>query len=100
MRTASIWVALCLAFVAATQAGDSNSLMELSRDGTRLACANRDSGTVTIIDLATNAKRAEIAVGQHPEGICFVGGSHQLAVAVYDDDRVVLLDADSGTITR
>ena len=101
MRTELVGFALCLASIAVTvRAGDSNSLLDISRDGTLLACANRDSGTVTIVELATNARRAEIAVGQHPEGVSFVGTSHQLAVAVYDDDRVVLLDADSGTITR
>jgi len=101
MRTTSVWFAFGIAsLVVAARAGDSNSLLDISRDGTLLACANRDSGSVTIVELATNAKRAEIAVGQHPEGVSFIGGSHQLAVAVYDDDRVVLLDADSGAITR
>jgi YVTN family beta-propeller protein len=88
--------AWCAADVAL--AGSSNSLLDISADGTLLACANRDSGTVTIVELATRAKRAEIAVGRHPEGVSFVGTSHQLAVAVYDDDLVVLLDADAGTV--
>jgi YVTN family beta-propeller protein len=101
MRTTLIWFAFCYSSCAITaRAGDSNSLLDISRDGTLLACANRDSGTVSVVELATNVKRAEIAVGQHPEGVSFVGGSHQVAVAVYDDDRVVLLDADSGAITR
>ncbi len=81
-------------------AGQSNSLLDISHDGALVACANRDSGTVTIVDRATHAKRAEIAVGKHPEGVSFVGSSHTLAVAVYDEDRVILLDADSGAITQ
>src|SRR5262245_451380 len=97
MRTT--WICFALCFVSAiARGGDSNSLLDISRDGTLLACSNRDSGTVTIIELATNSKRSEIAVGQHPEGLSFVGGTHQLGVAVYDDDRVVVLDADSGAI--
>src|SRR5262245_11217407 len=75
----------------------ANSLMDLSADGTLLACANRDSGTVSVIDVATRAKLREVAVGKKPEGVAFLGDSHRLAVAVYGDDRVVLVDADAGT---
>ncbi|QDT41625.1 Lactonase, 7-bladed beta-propeller [Gimesia alba] len=80
-------------------AGQSNSLMDISADGKLLACSNRDSGTVTIVDLASNKKQSEIKVGKHPEGVTFLGKSHQLATAVYDEDIVVFLDADSGKIT-
>src|SRR5262245_29188957 len=75
----------------------ANSLMDLSADGTLLACANRDSGTVSVIDVARRAKLREVAVGKKPEGVAFLGDSHRLAVAVYGDDRVVLVDADAGT---
>lgn len=80
-------------------AGQSNSLMDISADGKLLACSNRDSGTVTIVDLASNKKLSEIKVGKHPEGVTFLGQSHQVATAVYDEDRVVFLDADTGKIT-
>lgn len=79
-------------------AGTSNSLMDVSTDGRFLACANRDSGTVTIIELESFTKTAEIEVGKHPEGISFVGDSLQLAVAVYDEDRVVFVDAGTGEV--
>ncbi len=81
------------------EAGSSNSLMDLSSDGKLLACSNRDSGTVTLIDVATNAKIHEVSVGKHPEGVSFVGQSHQLAVAVYRDDAIVFIDADTGQET-
>ncbi len=61
-----------------------------------LACANRDSGTVTIVDLKSHQKKHEVAVGRAPEGVSFIGHSHRLAVAVYDEDQVVFLDADRG----
>lgn len=79
-------------------AGTSNSLMDISADGTLLACSNRDSGTVTFVDTATNKVLREVKVGHKPEGISFIGPTHDLAVAVYDDDQVVLLSADSGDI--
>jgi DNA-binding beta-propeller fold protein YncE len=81
-------------------AAQSNSLMDISADGQLLACANRDSGTVTLVDLSAPAKRAEIPVGKHPEGLSFLGGTHMLAVAVYADDVVALVDADAGKVTQ
>jgi YVTN family beta-propeller protein len=86
----------CFTWSASVDAGSSNSLMDISTDGRWLACANHDSGTVTIIDLASLAKTAEVAVGTHPEGVSFIGDTSQLAVAVYDDDCVVFVDAVAG----
>lgn len=77
-------------------AGSSNSLMDISTDGALLACSNRDSGTVTVVDLASGKKLHEVKVGEKPEGVSFLGGTHKLAVAVYHDDKVVFLDGDSG----
>ena len=80
-------------------AGQSNSLMDISTDGKLLACSNRDNGSVSIIDLKSHKKLSEIKVGKHPEGVSFLGNTHLLATAVYDEDLVVFLDADTGKIT-
>jgi len=80
----------------AVLAGPSNSLMDISTDGTLLACSNRDSGTVTIVSLSNHKVLHETRVGGHPEGVSFVGDSHDVAVAVYDDDQVVLVHGDTG----
>ena len=85
-----------LCITANVQAGASNSLMDISTDGKLLACSNRDSGSVSIVDLATRKTVREIPVGHYPEGVSFLGTTHALAVAVYRDDAVVFLDADSG----
>jgi len=76
----------------------SSSLMDISADGTLLACSNRDSRSVTVVDLKTHSKVREIQVGHKPEGVAFLGQSHRLAVAVYADDAVVFLDADTGSV--
>ncbi|MDA1213880.1 MAG: beta-propeller fold lactonase family protein [Planctomycetota bacterium] len=76
-------------------AGPSNGLMDISADGTLLACSNRDSGTVTIVDLTTNKTLREFTVGHKPEGVTFVGETHQLAIAVYADDVIMFCDADT-----
>jgi YVTN family beta-propeller protein len=86
----SLWTA------SVARAGASNSLLDISADGQLLACTNRDSGTVTLVNLSTHTKLREIQVGAHPEGVSFLGSSHHLAVAVYADDKIVFLDGDSG----
>ena len=77
-------------------AGSSNSLLDVSADGRLIACSNRDNGTVSVIDRETRQVLRELPVGHKPEGVSFIGDTHQLAVAVYADDRLALLDADSG----
>ncbi len=89
-------VAFGLFCLGEVQAGSSNSLMDISTDGKLLACSNRDSGSVSIVDLATRKTVREIPVGHYPEGVSFLGATHALAVAVYRDDVVVFLDSDSG----
>ena len=102
MRLINLPVAKLFAFVLtallaeAAFAGPSNSLMDISADGKLLACSNRDSGTVTIVSLSNHKVLHEVQVGGHPEGVSFVGESHDVAVAVYDDDQVVLVRGDSG----
>jgi len=95
-------VFLCLGTVAGgpglSYAGASNSLMDLSADGTLLACSNRDSGTVTVVELPSLKKRFETAVGDLPEGVSFIGESHDIAVAVYGDDRIALIDGNTGDL--
>ena len=89
LLTAILW---CSSIPVAGLAGQSNSLMDISTDGRLLACSNRDSNTVTIVDLATLKVRHEVAVGKKPEGVTFLGKTHRLAVAVYASDQVVLVD--------
>jgi DNA-binding beta-propeller fold protein YncE len=81
-------------------AGNSNSLMDISTDGKLLACSNRDSGTVSIIALPELKKLQEVPVGKHPEGVTFLGDTHNVAVAVYSEDKICILNADAGTITQ
>ena len=75
--------------------------MDLSSDGRLLACSNRDSGSVTILSRQDGvwSKKSEVSVGRHPEGVSFVGGTHNVAVAVYGDDAVAVIDADKGKQT-
>lgn len=100
-----IRVAWFLSFVlalssTAAQAGSSNSLLDISSDGKLLATANRDNGTVSIVDLTANKVVREVKVGSKPEGVTFVGTTHTVAATAYGDDKIVVLDADSGAVSR
>jgi YVTN family beta-propeller protein len=97
VRALVVVAAICLIGRTA-YGGSSSGLMDISADGALLACSNRDSGTVSIVDLKTNRKVHEVVVGTKPEGVTFLGSSHRLAVAVYHDDRVVFVDGDDGQI--
>jgi len=92
----SIACLLALTFATHGVAGTSNSLMDISADGELLACSNRDSGTVTIVDLNSHKKLREINVGQKPEGVTFIGSTTNLAVAVYAEDKIVVVNAPNG----
>jgi YVTN family beta-propeller protein len=83
---------------AAARAGSSNSLMDVSPDGTRLLVANADNGTVTVVDTAARKVLHEIAVGEKPEGVTWIGDGPLAAVTVYREDQVVFLDAAAGKV--
>lgn len=87
-----------VAFCGAVLAGTSNSLLDISVDGRWLASANRDNGTVSIVELATQRVVHEIKVGKKPEGVTFLGSTTNLAVTAYGDDKVVFVDTTAGKV--
>jgi DNA-binding beta-propeller fold protein YncE len=80
--------------------GQSNSILAVHSDGTLIACSNRDSGTVTVMQWPGLKKLAEIPVGLHPEGVAWIPGTHLLACCVYGDDRIDVIDADQGKVVQ
>lgn len=97
--------ALCFLFCMAAsgvgsvaQAGSSSSLLDVSPDGSLLLVANSDNGTVTVVDTKERKALREIAVGEKPEGVSWVGKGPLAAVTVYRDDAVVFFDASTGKI--
>ena len=80
--------------------GQSNSLLAVHSEGTLVACSNRDSGTVTVMQWPGLKKLAEIPVGLHPEGVAWIPGTHLLACCVYGDDRIDVIDSDQGKVVQ
>src|SRR5262249_35107484 len=97
----TVWTVL-LGMSAGTDAfaGSSNSLMDVSPDGSWLLIANPDNSTVTLID--TKAKKAirEIRVGEKPEGIAWIGNGPEALVTLYHEDHLVFLNALDGRVTK
>ena len=95
--------ALLLAFlliVPTVHANTSNSLMDVSPDGSLLIVANPDNGTVSVVDAAQRKKLHEIKVGDKPEGVTWIGAGPLAAVTIYNADRVVFLDAREGRVVK
>jgi YVTN family beta-propeller protein len=86
--------ALVCLLAAPALAGSSSSLLDVSPDGTRLLVANTDNGTVTVVDLKARKPLGEVAVGDHPEGVAWVGNGPLAVATAYGDDRVLLLDTE------
>ncbi len=96
--TASLFAVLLA--VPAARAGTSNSLLDISPDGTRLLAVNADNGSVTVVDLVTRKKLHEIKVGDKPEGAAWIGNGPLAIVTVYREGTVVFLDAVTGTVVE
>lgn len=99
LRTLLVLAILC-AVPTLTHAGASNSLMDVSADGKLLLVANRDNGTVTVVD--TQAKKAlrEIKVGDTPEGVTWIGAGPRALVTLYGEKTVVFLDTEKGVVSK
>lgn len=95
-----VFVACLLGSLPPVHAGSSNSLLDITPDGKHLLVANSDNGTVTALDAATNAVLHEIAVGDKPEGVAWLGNGPLAAVTVYREDRVVFVDTAKGVVVE
>jgi YVTN family beta-propeller protein len=99
-KTSVILFLLSFFLLPAARAGTSNSLMDLSPDGSRLLAANPDNGTVTVVDTAKRKALREIKVGDKPEGVTFLGKGPLAAVAVYRENRVVFVNTTTGAVVK
>lgn len=95
-------LALVLALVAwpvVAAAQSSNSHLAVSADRKWLAVANRDNGSVTVVDLASRDAAREIAVGKHPESVLFLDGGDTVVVSLHGDDEIVFCERATGRVT-
>jgi YVTN family beta-propeller protein len=94
-------ILVCIVFLLCVRpapAGSSNSLMDVSPDGRWLLVANPDNGSVTVVDTARRQAVREIAVGEKPEGVTWIGDGPEAAVTVYHEDKVVFFNSQDGRV--
>jgi YVTN family beta-propeller protein len=92
--------AVLLSLPIASRAGSSNSLMDVSPDGAWLLVANRDNGTVTVVDTGARKAVREIHVGEEPEGVCWIANGPRAAVTLYREDQVLFFNVQDGRIIK
>src|SRR5438132_3784450 len=92
--------ALAMSLTGKARAGSSNSLLDVSPDGSLLLVANPDNGTVTVVDTLTRKSIHEIEVGDKPEGVTWIGSGPLAAVTVYREDLVVFVDTAEGKVVK
>ena len=87
-------------FAQYAHAGSSNSLMDVSADGTRLLVVNSDNGTVTVVDAVARKPLREIPIGEKPEGVTWIGSGPLAAATVYHEDKIVFFNAEDGHVLK
>lgn len=98
-RGAVILFLFCVS-IPISQAGQSNSLMDISPDGKSLLVTNSDNGTVTVVDLNTRKALREIIVGNKPESVTWIGNGPTAVATVYREDKLVFFDAEKGNVLK
>ncbi len=97
-------IACCLGLLVLTassvRAGTSNSLLDVSPDGKLLLAANRDNGSVTVVDTVTRKVLHEIKVGEKPEGVSWIGNGPRAVVALYDESALCFFNAVTGAVGK
>ncbi len=71
---------------------DSGRTILLSNDGRTLYVANPDSGSVSVLDVATRSKLAEIPVGKTPRTLSLSPDESRLLVACQESNHVAVVD--------
>lgn len=95
---ARISCCLWMLLASVTWAGTSNSLLDISPDGKKLLATNTDNGSITLVDLTTKKAIREITVGDHPEGVTWLGNGPIALVTVYRDDLIAFVDTETGKV--
>jgi YVTN family beta-propeller protein len=91
-------VVCLLALVLPAPAGTSNSLLDITPDGTRLIVANSDNGTVTVVDTRAARVLHEVTVGEKLEGVTWIGNGPLAIATVYNEAWLAFVDTDSGRV--
>jgi YVTN family beta-propeller protein len=73
-----------------------NSQIAVSPDSKTVLTANRDNGTVSVVDVASKKALREIPIGRQPESVAWMGNGPKAIATTYLDNAVVVFDAETG----
>lgn len=77
--------------------GQSPSGMALTPDGKTLVVANRESDTISVVDVASRRETKTIATGKHPFGIALDAGAMRAYTANVESNDISAIDLATGT---
>ena len=89
-----------LKLVRLLKSGSDPEQFDLSRDGRRLFVANEDTGTLTVVGIASGAVEASVPVGKEPEGVRVTPDGRWVAVTSESDNAIYVVDAQSLKVAK
>jgi YVTN family beta-propeller protein len=75
------------------KSGSDPEQFDLSHDGKRLFIANEDSGTLTVVGVASGAVEASVPVGKEPEGVRVTPDGRWIVVTSESGNAIYVIDA-------
>jgi PQQ-dependent catabolism-associated beta-propeller protein len=75
------------------KSGSDPEQFDLSHDGKRLFIANEDSGTLTVVGIASGAVEGTVLVGKEPEGVRVTPDGRWIVVTSESGNAIYLIDA-------
>src|SRR5262249_36100220 len=84
-----------LKLVRLLKSGSDPEQFDLSQDGKRLFVANEDTGTLTVVAIATGAVEASVPVGKEPEGVRLTPDGRWIVVTSESGNAIYIIDARS-----
>jgi PQQ-dependent catabolism-associated beta-propeller protein len=80
------------------KAGSDPEQFDVSADGKRLFISNEDSGTVSVLNVATGVIEAAVQVGPEPEGVRISPNGRWVVVTSETGNAISVIDAKSLTV--
>src|SRR5882672_7674961 len=75
------------------KSGSDPEQFDLSHDGKQLFIANEDSGTLTVVGIASGAVEATVPVGKEPEGVRVTRDGRWIVVTSESGNAIYVIDA-------
>jgi len=92
----TIRIVAILSLLLAAPANAGNSQIAVSPNGKTVLTANRDNGTVSVVDVANRKVLREIPVGRQPESVAWIGSGPNAIATTYLENAVVVFNAETG----